>query len=329
MKIYNKRLFITFLLLLMVTIVCLSLGRYPKAGFTSLFKLFSDQLALNLLLNIRLPRIILALLGGASLAAAGFVFQMIFGNPLVEPGFLGISQASSFGSALAILIFPFSQVAIQINAMFFGLLALFLSSTLAKRFKFGGSILRLVLAGLTVASLFSAALSFVKLMASPSSGLQDITFWLMGGLYNTTWHSLISILPISLISLSILIAYRWRLNLLALEDRYTHSIGFNVQNEKRFILFIATVATTAIISVSGIIGWVGLIVPHLARRLFGSDARNALVGSILLGSLFLLISDTLGRTLFSTEIPLGILTSIFGSIIFVLILSRKTTGFNV
>ncbi len=250
---------------------------------------------------------------------------MLFANPLVEPGFLGVSQGAAFGAAGAIILFGYSAVLVQLSASFFGLLGLIVSYTLAKRFRFGGWILRLVLSGIAVSALFSAGLSILKLFADPTTSLQDITFWMMGGLWNSSWNNLITVLPIMLVALTILVSSRWRINLLSLDDRTAHSIGISPAKERSLLLFVATLGTTAMISVAGLVGWVGLIVPHLSRRVFGSDARYALPGSVVIGALFLLACDTIGRTLLSGEIPLGILTSVIGATAFITILLRKQT----
>jgi iron complex transport system permease protein len=233
------------------------------------------------------------------------------------------AHGAAFGAALAILLFPFSSLIIQLSASFFGLLALFLSYHLAKSFHFGGWILRLILSGIAVGAIFSSALSTIKLLATPGSSLQDITFWMMGGLYNSSWKTAWTILPIMWASLLFFVLLRWRINLFSLDDKITFSLGIAVGKEKTLFLIVATVATTAFISVSGIVGWVGLIIPHLARGVFGSDGRKALPGTLLFGSIFLLISDTLGRTLFSGEIPLGVITSFFGAVIFIGVLSSR------
>jgi iron complex transport system permease protein len=311
-------LFISFMLSLLI-------GRYPKAGIANPLGIIHDPLLVRIVIDVRLPRVLLAITGGAALAAAGFVFQMLFANPLVEPGFLGVSQGAAFGAALAITLFGFSAMVVQISATIFGLLALLVSYRLAKSFHFGGWILRLILSGIAVGAMYSAGLSVIKLVADPTTSLQDITFWMMGGLWNSTWGNAWSVLPILWVALLLLASLRWRINILSLDDRTAHAIGISVKREKPLMLFIATVATTAIISVAGLVGWVGLIVPHLARRMLGSDARFALPGSMLIGSIFLLLCDTVGRTLLSSEIPLGVLTSLVGAVLFIIILSRKKT----
>jgi iron complex transport system permease protein len=250
---------------------------------------------------------------------------MLFANPLVEPGFLGVSQGAAFGAAGAISLFGFAPSIVQISATAFGLLALISSYYLARQFHFGGWILRLILSGIAIGALFSAGLSVIKLVADPTTSLQDITFWMMGGLWNSTWDNAWSVLPTMWVALTVLLAVRWRINILSLDERTAHAIGIAVSREKTLILFVATVATTAIISVAGLVSWVGLIVPHLARRILGSDSRYALAGSMIIGSLFMLLCDTIGRTLLPSEIPLGVLTSLIGAVLFIIILSRRKT----
>ncbi|MDD3823290.1 MAG: iron ABC transporter permease [Sphaerochaetaceae bacterium] len=322
---YRNKLLLALLCLVLSVLIALLLGRYPRAGLANPARILTDPLLARIVLDVRLPRILLAITGGAALAASGFVFQMLFANPLVEPGFLGVSQGAAFGAALAIVLSGFSALAVQLSATVFGLLALVLSYRLARLFRFGGWILRLVLSGIAVGAVFSSALAIIKLIADPTTSLQDITFWMMGGLWNGTWKAAWSVMPVMWVALTVLLIIRWRINILSLDERTAHSIGIAVSREKSLVLFIATVATTAIISVAGLVGWVGLIIPHLGRRVFGSDARFALPGSMVMGAIFLLACDTLGRTLLSSEIPLGVITSLLGACVFVIILTRKQT----
>ena len=320
---------ILFLIVLTIFAIAISLftGRYPKAGISSPSNIVTDNLALKIIWIIRIPRIISALLIGAVLASSGYVFQMLFANPLIEPGFLGVSQGAAFGAAGSILLFGYIPILTQISSALFAVIGLILSFSLASKFHFGGWILRLILAGIAVSALFSSGLGLLKYIADPMSELQDITFWLLGGLWDADWKSLLSILFLCLISLIILYLYRWRINVLSMNDRSAHAAGISPVFEKRLLLFTATVGTAAAISVSGLVGWVGLIVPHLARKLVGSDSRFALPVSMILGALYLLICDTIGRSLFAGELPLGILTSIGGALLFIFLLtSRKSLG---
>ncbi|MGE4466581.1 FecCD family ABC transporter permease [Sphaerochaeta sp.] len=308
---------------LLLAFLFLFAGRYPTAGFRFPTDWSTNAMTRSIFLRIRLPRIVLALLAGAMLSASGFTFQMLFSNPLVEPGFLGVSQGSAFGAALMIVLGVGSSLFVQLSATFFGLLALLASYLLATRFRFGGWLLRLVLSGIAVSALFSSALGVIKLVAEPTKDLQDITFWMMGGLWNASWAQILSILWVVVPSMAILLGYRWKLNLLSLQEKTSFSVGMNPKRDRIILLIVATVGTTVTISITGLIGWVGLITPHLGRKLFGSDSSTSLPGSMILGSFFLLVCDTIGRTVLATEIPIGLLTSFMGAIIFMIILSLK------
>lgn len=314
-----------FLLLALLLIFLLSafLGRYPAPGFLSLERLASDDLAQRLLFNLRLPRLVTALLLGMTLASAGMVFQLLFSNPLVEPGFLGVSQGAAFGAAFSIVFLGGAALLTQASAALFALAGLAFSYLLARRLRYGGWVLRLVLAGIAVSALFSAGLGLLKYLADPLTQLPEITFWLLGGLASLTWSKLLSILPAVLIGLTILFLFRWRLNILALDEQTAFSLGVPAGRERLLLIFAAVLPTAALISVSGMVGWVGLIVPHIARRLFRADARTSLPASLLLGGLFTMLCDDLARTLLAGEIPLGILTSLFGALIFLALMTLQ------
>jgi iron complex transport system permease protein len=271
-------------------------------------------------LNLRLPRILTAILLGMSLSAAGTVFQMIFGNPLMEPGLMGVSQGASFGAALYIVCVGTSAWLIQANAALFGLIGMGLSYFVARRVRYGGWVLRLVLAGIAVSALFSSGLGIIEYLADPTTQLAQITFWLLGSLSSITWPPLLAIVPAVLVSLFIIYRMRWRLNLLSLSDETAFSLGAAPGRERLLLLVAAVVATSAVISVSGMIHWVGLIIPHIARRISGADASHSLPTSLVLGGLFTLICDTLARTVYAGEIPLGILTSLIGALIFIILM---------
>ncbi|MFA7129753.1 MAG: iron ABC transporter permease, partial [Sphaerochaeta sp.] len=152
---------------------------------------------------------------------------------------------------------------------------------------------------------------------------QDITFWMMGGLWNSNWNQIFSIIPIVVFCLLVIYSYRWKLNLLSLQEKTAYSVGLNPKRDRTILLLVATIGTTLTISITGLIGWVGLIMPHLSRKLFGSDSKAALPGSMVMGALFLLLCDTIGRTVLATEIPIGLLTSFIGATIFIIILSLR------
>ena len=303
--------------LLLILLASAFIGRYPAPFWMSPELLTTDPMAERLLFNLRLPRILTALLLGMTLAAAGSVLQMIFRNPLVEPGFLGVSQGAAFGAALSILFFSSHPVSIELSSTVFGLLGLFASYWLSTRVRFGGWVLRLILSGIAVSALFSAGIGLLKYMADPLSELPEITFWLLGGLYRITWRDFLYVLPFGLVGLSTVWLMRWRLNLLCLNDETAYSLGARLTRERLVLLVAIVSATAALTAISGIIGWVGLIVPHIARRIAGASAEKAIPVAMLLGGAFTLASDNLARTLLAGEIPLGILTSAIGALLFI------------
>lgn len=318
----RQRIFLWLLLALLILFIgSLLWGRYPSVGFMSLSDLRKDELGKLLVFNLRLPRLLTALLLGISLSAAGTVFQMLFANPLVEPGFLGVSQGAAFGAALAIVFLGGSAVLIQGVSVVFAFAGLGFSYLMARRIRYGGWVLRLVLAGIAVSALFSAGLGILKYLADPLRQLPEITFWLLGGLSSITWLQFLSILPATLFGLIILFMFRWRLNLLSLNEETAFSMGAAPKRERLLLLTAAVLPTAAVISVAGMVGWVGLIMPHIARRLFGSDSRYTLPASMLLGGIFAILCDDLSRSVLAGEIPLGILTSLLGAAIFILLMS--------
>jgi iron complex transport system permease protein len=314
-----------WLLLPLAAVVVLSAlaGRYPSPGFTSPAAFADDPLALRLLLGVRLPRIAAGILLGASLAAAGTVFQMLFANPLVEPGFLGVSQGAAFGAALGIVAFHAGPAGIQALALAGGVTGLAGSYLAARSFRYGGWVLRLVLAGIAVSALLSAGVGALKLAADPLGELPELTFWLLGGLWRASWRDVLAVLPAIAAGLGVTIALRGRLDLLSLDDRVSHSLGAAPSRERLLLLLAATLATAAAVSLSGLVGWIGLMAPHAARRLFGASSRRALPAAALLGAASVLACDTVARTLLPAEIPLGIVTAIAGAGVF---LGLMTSG---
>jgi iron complex transport system permease protein len=298
-------------------------GRYTPSGFVSPFMLGHDPLARNLVLNLRMPRLFMAVLLGMSLGAAGQVFQMIFGNPLVEPGFLGVSQGAAFGAGFAVLFLGNAAWKVQGMAAAFAFTGLLLSYLIAHRIRFGGWILRLVLAGISVSAIFTAGVGVLKYLADPLHELPELTFWLLGGLWNVSWISVLSTVPVVVPCLAVVCSLRWRLNLLTLSDEIVHSLGVSPGRERALLLGAAVAATAAVISVCGIVGWTGLIVPHLARRMFGVDTRLSVPGSMIMGGAFTVLCDDIARTLLAGEVPLGILTSVLGAAFFLLLMSTR------
>ncbi|OHD15806.1 MAG: hypothetical protein A2087_13490 [Spirochaetes bacterium GWD1_61_31] len=303
------------LILLALSAAALLYGRYPAPGFMSPASLFSDPMAGDIVLLIRLPRLLGAILTGAVLGAAGCAFQLLFANPLVDAGFLGVTQGASFGAALAMaaggslwLIFG--------SAFGFGLLALSLAIVLARSIRFGGAVLRLILSGIAIAAFFAAAVSLVKFTADPLRQLPDISYWLMGGLSGMYWELLALCAPPALLSVSLLVLMRWRLLILSLDDGTAASLGARPRLERPLALGLAAIGAAAVTAAAGPVSWVGLIVPHLARLLLRSDGAASLPASALGGAIFVLLCDTLARSLFSVELPLGIICALLGTAVF-------------
>jgi iron complex transport system permease protein len=319
----HRRILILLLLLLGILGLSVFIGRYPKPFLMPVQVLIEDSMAQRLVWNLRIPRIITAALLGATLAVCGTVLQMIFRNPIVEPGFLGVSQGAAFGAAVAILWLGGGRLTIELSASFFALLGLAGSFLLARTIRFGGWVLRLILSGIVISALFSSGLGVLKYLADPLTQLQEITFWLLGGLWSVTWKDLLYVAPVVVIGLLVVYLMRWRLNVLALGQDTAFSLGAETTKE-RFVLLIAAVSATAVLTaVSGIVGWVGLIVPQIARQMFGPNGQFTVPGSMLIGAIFGVVSDNLARTMLAGEIPLGILTSLIGALLFVVIINRS------
>ena len=312
----------SFLLLL-----CLAgsvfLGRFPGPYVTPLSVLRDNEMAQSVLVHLRLPRILTAFLLGMALSASGTVFQMIFRNPLVDAGILGVAPGAAFGASLAIVLLGGSTATVQGCAALFAFVGLAGSALLARRIRLGDWVLRLVLAGIAVSALYTSGAGVLKYLADPLRQLPDITFWLLGGLWGITWPDLLQILPVVVPCLTVLYLMRWRLNLLAMEDETAFSLASSPGRERLVMLLAGVAATAAVVSKAGQIGWVGLIVPHITRRIVGSDAQQALPGAMLLGACFVLLCDDVARTVLTGEVPLGILTSMVGAALFLILLMRK------
>lgn len=327
---------ITILVLAIITVtiaaVSLVLGRYPiapldavamllnKLPFVAIDPTWSNQDE-TIFFNVRLPRIILALMVGCCLATAGAAFQGTFQNPLVSPDILGASQGAAFGAALAIL-FGWAGWAISGMAFLLSIVTVLCVLLISGRAR-GNRILVTVLAGTMVSSLFSACTSFVKLVADPSNQLPAITYWLMGSLNGAKMSEIaIAAIPMTL-GVGTLFALRWRINILTMGDDEATTMGVDAKRLRLIIIFAATLATAASVAVSGMIGWVGLVIPHLCRMLVGSDYRKLVPASMFMGAGFLLLVDNFSRLITTSEIPIGILTAFVGAPFFLYLITRK------
>lgn len=286
---------------------------------------FSDM-ATNIVLNVRLPRVTAALLIGAALAISGASYQGLFKNPMVSPDILGASAGASFGAALA-LLWNFDNRAVQIMAFAMGFVAVALTYFSARSIGRGANqILLLVLCGLIVGTLFQAFVSAIKYTADPDSKLPEITYWLMGSIAKITWDDLkLFLIPFVLGGIPLL-ALRWRLNALSFGDEEAQAMGVNTALLRGICIACATLLTSAVVAVAGVVGWVGLIIPHVVRFLVGPDNRIVLPLSLVVGAAFMIAVDTACRTFMASEIPLGILTSIIGAPFFFAILLKTRKG---
>lgn len=306
-------------------LLCLLAGRYPSPGLMDPRVVLDDPLASTILFGSRLPRALGAVLLGAVLAAAGNAFQMVFGNPLVEPGFLGVSQGAAFGAALALVLGlgAGGGAVVAAFAFVFAVAGLCLSLALARAFRFGGWVLRLVLGGIACSAAFSSALAVAKFAADPLRELPDIAFWTMGGLYGMTWSSLASVAPPAALSLAVLYLLRWRITLLSLDDESSFSLGARPKAEKALVLAAGALGVASVTAACGIVGWVGLVAPQAARALAGSDGRSSMPLSIALGASFALACDAFARAAFPGELPLGAVTGLAGAVLFSILLASR------
>jgi iron complex transport system permease protein len=273
------------------------------------------------LFQIRFPRIVSAALVGAALAAAGVSYQTLFRNPLVSPDILGVSAGAGFGAVLGILL-ALPVLAIQALGFATGLLTVMVVYALARMLRSQNEILVLVLAGIVVGALAGAGISLVKVLADPYNQLPAITFWLLGSLAGVKVSDLEVLAPLVIAGMMPLVLLRWRIGVLSLGDDEAKALGVNVRLVRGIVIAAATLVTAAAVSVSGVIGWIGLVVPHMARLLVGPRYDRALPASAVMGAAFLVLIDTVARTAASIEIPLGLLTAVLGAPVFVWLLAR-------
>lgn len=274
--------------------------------------------------KLRLPRILLALLAGAGLSVSGCAFQVLFANPLATPDTLGVASGASFGAALALLL-GFELIGIQIMSFVFGITAVIMT-VISGNTKQSKGLHGVVLAGIMIGSLFSALISLVKYVADTESELPAITYWLMGSLDSASYNALYFGAPAILIGIIVLYLIRWRMNLLPLSDEEAASAGVNIKMLRAVVIFCATMITASCVSMCGQVGWVGLLVPHMCRMKFGSNYKTLIPCSVLVGSAFLVIVDTVARSVSAAPLPISILTAIIGAPFFI-VLMRKNGGF--
>ena len=326
---YTIKFLILIAAFLAAIIISVVLGRYA-VSVDDFFKILWSRLPFTdpdqtwepvtekVLLEIRLPRVAAALLIGASLSMAGVCYQGMFRNPLVSPDILGASTGAGFGAALAILLGA-GYFLISSMAFLFGISAVLLAYAVS-RFSKTNETLAMILSGMVISSLFSAGTSFIKLVADTDDQLPAITYWLMGQLSSIKVPDVKFIIIPMAIGMIPLIFIRWRLNLLTIEEETSKSVGVNITLLRLIVVICATLLTAVAVSVSGMIGWIGLIIPHLCRMIYGYDYRRLIPATALFGATFLLVVDDVARMATTAEIPIGILTSFLGAPLFLYLL---------
>lgn len=324
---------ILVILPIITAMLALGIGRFfisPADIVTSISAKIADGAGLSdmaemTIWNVRMPRILLAILVGAGLSAAGCAFQSLFANPLATPDTLGVASGASFGAALGMLL-GLEMTGVQFLALFMGIFAVTLT-WLAGSGK-GRGLNTIVLSGIMIGSLFNALISLVKFVADEESQLPAITYWLMGGLNSAGYETLkMGVLPIAL-GIIVMFLLRWRMNLLPLSDDEARSSGVNIKTLRLLTIICATGITASCVSMCGQVGWVGLLIPHMCRMKFGSNHLALIPASLSLGAVFMIIVDTIARSISATEIPVSILTAIIGAPFFI-ILMRRSGGWQI
>lgn len=309
--------------------LALTIGPYPVPVTQVLMELLmpSGGMGEIVIWNIRLPRVLAAMLVGAALASAGASYQILFRNPLVSPDILGVSSGAALGAVIGIFM-SLPVIAIQGFAFLGGLSAVALVIFISRAVRGVDQTLVLVLTGVVIGALAGAATSLLKVMADPYDQLPAITFWLLGSLASTTQADLAPVLPAVLIGLAPLILLRWRINLLSLGDDEARALGVDAPRLRMLVIAAATLITASVVAIAGVVGWVGLVIPHIARMIVGPSFSTLLPAAAIIGAGYLLLVDTLCRTLAAIEIPLGILTAVLGAPFFLYLLARGRRGWT-
>lgn len=320
--------------LVILMIVAASIGAFPitlSDGAGILWRYISGAepqgQADTVLLNVRLPRVFAAVIVGAALASAGAAYQGLFRNPLVSPDILGVSTGAGLGAVLGIFL-SLPIAFIQLSAFIFGLATVALVYMIGSMVRGREPTLVLVLAGVVVGSLTGAAISLLKILADPYDQLPAIVFWLLGSLSSIRSDDILTAAPLVFIGLIPLALLRWRINVLSLGDDEARALGVEAGKLRLLVIFAATLMTASVVAISGVVGWVGLVIPHLARMLVGPNFDRLLPASIMMGGGYLLLVDTIARTIAPIEVPLGILTAIIGAPFFLWLLARGREGWS-
>ncbi|WP_386687409.1 FecCD family ABC transporter permease [Lonepinella sp. MS14437] len=321
---YRLSILLLLGLMLVGILISLSVGRMSiplENVVATLLGNNTNEIENNVILILRLPRIFTALLVGAGLAIAGVTYQGVFKNPLVSPDLLGVSGGACIGASIAILL-GLGAFSIQGFAFVGGIIAVTLTMLVPILMR-RDSMIILVLAGIIVGGFMGASLGLIKYLADPETQLADIVYWSLGSLTKSNFKNLLAFSPIMILTAFVLFLLRWRINLLSLGEQQAKLIGVNIKMERNLMILCSTLLTASAVCLSGTIGWIGLVIPHLARLLIGDDNIKTLPLAALIGAIFLLLIDTLARNLYTEEIPLGILTGFIGAPFFAWVLVKQ------
>lgn len=317
-----------FVLPVVIGLGCICVGRMEipiSDVFKTIGAIFTGQETdvqnYSIIVNLRLPRILMAIIVGAGLTCAGNTFQSLFSNPLATPDILGVTSGTCVGAILAIIL-SCGILGTQLIALAFGLVSVLFTIKIVGRNK-NGSMIYLVLAGVIASSLFNAIGSLLKYTADPQDKLPEITYWLMGSFTSATYQKLLIGSPLIIVGIVIIYLLRWRLNILALSEDEAKASGIDLKKTRMIFILASTLITASAVSMCGQIGWIGLLIPHCARMLVGSNNRYVVPLSISLGASFMILIDTLSRSLTVIELPLSVLTAIIGAPVFILLLNRS------
>jgi iron complex transport system permease protein len=321
---------LSVILLVIVFATSLAIGRY-NVPFGDTFRiLLSNILPINcnwdsiqeaVVMTLRLPRTVASVIIGAALALSGATYQSIFKNPMVSPDLLGVSAGACVGAAIAILMNEGSAV-IQAGAFAGGLIAVAVTTAIPRLIR-NESTTVLVLSGIVIASLMSSIMSIIKFVADTDTQLAEITYWMMGSFAMITFDSMLPVLPTIILPMVVILLMRYRLNVLSLGDNEAKSLGVNLRTTRGMFILCSTLITAGSVCLSGTIGWVGLVIPHSARMIIGSDNKKMLPIAMIVGAIFMLIIDILCRTITAAELRLGILTGVIGAPFFIFILAKQ------
>lgn len=317
----RRKIIILSLILILICIMSLAIGRY-NLSLLDIWKVIigqGDKIQKGVFFNIRMPRTLFALFAGGALVLCGFLYQVMFKNPLASPDILGVSSGASIGAIIGILVGSSKYLNVFL-AFLCGLLTVFVVLILNKFFR-GSKTYNLIIGGIVIGAFANAIIMMLKYMADPERELAVIDYWLMGGLYKIEWLDFYILLGITLPCLVLIIILTKKIRLLTLADDEAMSLGVNPHKLRMIVIILTTIMTATVVSLCGIISWIGLIVPNLVRILFKSSFKETLIYSLFIGAMLLLVSDIISRSISSSEIPISVVTSIIGafSLIFILV----------